>query len=177
MFLSLVKTTREVIYSMSVHVSTKPRSFRYGQLLAACVAKSLKHGCQRVCYHLKAPSYLWTLAGCAFEHTFYVACSVIKTQKKDALAVFWDSTRLFWETTLKTLHLFRPYLDTQITSSVVEGVARYTVHKHQPGQTITNPCVYLRNKTTVTVNHSLLKGWRRLGLLRGASGGTSLMKP
>lgn len=61
---------------------------------------------------------------------------------------------------LKTLRLLMPYLDTQIVwLKKQKGVACYTVHKHQPGQTITNPWIYLRNKTTVTVNHSLLKAW------------------
>lgn len=66
------------------HVVEKSKSQRRAHLeTTSCpqnvVPKPFIMAAKRVCYHLKA--------------------------LKDAPAVFWDSTLLFWETILKTLHL------------------------------------------------------------------------
>lgn len=126
----------------------------YEQLSTARVAKALHVG-KRAWYHL--------------------------TALEDSLAVFWYWTILFSENnTQDTASTPATFWHTPIVFHVAQGTkgevraTRRSVLK-QFMQTITNPCNHLRNKTTVTVNQSPLKGWRRLGLLHATSGRT-LMK-
>lgn len=106
-------------------------------------------------------SYLWTSQSINFNKCIYVAGSVSWTHKRlpRQFSQIWvsSSRKQHWGHCIYSNHILTHRLH-EVWLKEQKAVAHYTVHKHQRGQTITESCIYLRNKTTVTLNHCLLKG-------------------